>query len=208
MDLHIGIDLDNTIIDYEQVFAPVAAELGLLPKGEATGDKEAIKSRLIKADPSEQTWMRLQGQVYGRHIGLALPYPGVVEGLAQLKLAGARLSIVSHKTRHGHFDPARIDLWQAAREWLALNNLHDPEGAGIAHEDVHFELTREAKVERIRAIGCAVFIDDLPEVLNHPSFPSDVRAMWFAGPRNVTERRGLKPFKTWRDVVDTLMGTR
>ena len=40
----IGLDLDNTIIDYERAFAPVAEEIGLIPRGQASRPKR--RSRL------------------------------------------------------------------------------------------------------------------------------------------------------------------
>src|SRR5579862_6811509 len=61
----IGLDLDNTIIDYERAFAPVAEEIGLIPKGTNLASKEEIKATLRGA-AGEEAWMRLQGQIYGR----------------------------------------------------------------------------------------------------------------------------------------------
>jgi len=204
--LHIGIDLDNTIIDYDGVFGPVAEDLGLLRHGASPGGKEEVKSQLISLDPSEKLWMRLQGQVYGRYISQARLYDGVADYLTVAHAEGARVSIVSHRTRHGHFDPALIDLWAAARSWLADHGFFDPHQFALSPADIHFEETREAKIARIAAIGCDVFIDDLPEVLLHPRFPSGVEAIWFAGERTAPKTNGLLAHRAWRDILDHLLG--
>jgi hypothetical protein len=204
--LHIGVDLDNTIIDYDGVFGPVAEEMGLLERGAARGSKEEVKTQLIHLDPSENLWMRLQGQVYGRRIGRARLYRGVADCLALVRTRGVRISIVSHKTRHGHFDPFAVDLWEAARGWLTDQGFFDPNRLALSPGDVHFEETREAKITRIGAIGCDLFIDDLPEVLLHPRFPSSVEGIWFAGDRAVPGGNGLFAYRGWRDILDNLAG--
>ncbi len=203
----IGIDLDNTIIDYRDVFLPAAHAIGLLPASSGPKSKQAVKANLLEQG-GEEAWMRLQGQVYGRFIESARPYPGCEAFVRAVQARGARVAIVSHKTRHGHFDPARIDLWQAARDWLERRDFFAaPEqgGLGIDPDDVHFELDRQAKVARIATVGCRIFIDDLPEVLNHPDFPTDVTRLWFAHDHSSDEGHGLHAFYSWQEVMDNVL---
>jgi hypothetical protein len=203
--LHIGIDLDNTIVDYDAVFGPVAEEIGLLEPGlAAAGSKDEVKAQLIRLDPSESLWMRLQGQVYGRFIERATPYPGFEPFLRAVRAEGAHISIVSHKTRHGHFDPARIDLWEAARRWLERRGFFAAGGFGLDPADLHFEETRAGKIARIVSIGCQMFIDDLPDVLHHPAFPSDVERIWFACGQAPAAGVGLTAHRNWTEVLDTV----
>jgi hypothetical protein len=195
---HLGLDLDNTIIDYEHVFGGVAVALGLLSAAEAGGGKAAVKAALRAGRAGETGWMRVQGKVYGRNIGEARPYPGAIDVLRALAAKGVRLSIVSHKTQLGHFDEDAVDLWDAARFWLGERGIVAP---GVVHpEDVHFLTTREAKLARIAGIGCTAFVDDLPEVLLHPDFPSGVRPVWFAHDKPAEEGRGLAPLRTWDEI--------
>ena len=44
--LHIGLDLDNTLIRYDDVFVGVAEEIGLLSGGHGLSTKEQVKSFL------------------------------------------------------------------------------------------------------------------------------------------------------------------
>jgi len=201
---HIGVDLDNTLIDYTEVFGLVAQQMEYLGIGEARGGKEAIKVRLLERDPSERLWMRLQGQVYGSHLGKARLCAGAGEFLMFARKQGIRISIVSHKTRHGHFDPMRVDLWNAARGWLRENGFFDPDRFAIAEADVHFEATREAKIARIASIGCRIFIDDLQDVLRHPAFPNHVEPIWYTAAGIAAPGDGLARCGNWGEIMDKL----
>ncbi|MCH9671375.1 MAG: hypothetical protein K0U93_08005 [Gammaproteobacteria bacterium] len=200
----IGIDLDNTIINYDRVFAPVAEAIGLLPSGCGLTTKEAVKQTIRDRD-GDEAWMRLQGQVYGRYIGWATPHVGCEAFIRDARERGARVVIVSHKTRLGHFDPAGVDLWDAARTWLDECGFFSSDGPGIDRGDVHFEITRQAKVERIAAVGCDVFIDDLPEVLTHRDFPEGVRRIWFAPGQQGETPESLRPYAAWSEIAADLL---
>ena len=68
----------------------------------------------------------LQGEVYGARMAEAMPFPG----RDRISSRRARdvtwnLFIVSHKTRHSAYDPHRIDLRQAALQWLEAEGLFD-----------------------------------------------------------------------------------
>ena len=199
--LHIGLDLDNTLIRYDDVFVGVAEEIGLLSGGHGLSTKEQVKSFLRGGAGGDRSWMRLQGLVYGRYIERAELFDGVSGFLRLARDAGARLSIVSHKTRYGHFDPDRIDLWEAAREWLARRGFFAADGFALDPDRIHFEETRDAKIRRIAAIGCDVFVDDLAEVLQHEGFPSGVHAIWFAADRPAESESDLISCRSWREIT-------
>ena len=70
--MRIGIDLDNTIIDYSYSFFKVAKEDNLISNKEPK-NKKVIKSILIsKFD--ENVWTKLQGKIYGEKIMTAKKY--------------------------------------------------------------------------------------------------------------------------------------
>jgi hypothetical protein len=202
--LHIGIDLDNTIVDYDHVFAHVAEQLGLLPAGSGLTSKACVKNHLRKHGDGA-AWMRVQGQVYGRFIGLATPYPGFDMFLSAVRTHGVHVSIVSHKTQYGHFDPDRVDLWRAALTWLDRRGFLTVEGGGIDPAEVYFEPTRDAKLDRIASLGCNIFIDDLPELLLGPAFPALVERLWFTGGRSEPDIGALPALRSWADVLDTVL---
>ena len=61
--MRIGIDLDNTLICYENIFKKIAESSGLIPKG-WLGDKGALRDLIRQAPDGEQVWQHLQGYVY------------------------------------------------------------------------------------------------------------------------------------------------
>ena len=89
---------------------------------------------------------------------------------------GETVFIVSHKTEFGHFDTSGVNLRQAAREWMKTQGFFHHDEYGLSLENVYFEGTRAAKLDRIGALECTHFIDDLEEVLGDPAFPPQVKA--------------------------------
>jgi hypothetical protein len=198
--LHIGLDLDNTLVIYDHVFGDAAVELGLLPIDHALSTKAAIKAHMLSNGGGEANWMRLQGQVYGRLIGRATLCEGAEEFLLWARSAGARVSIVSHKTHFGHVDADRINLWDAAYGWLERWSFFDQNSFNLARADVHFCETRADKIARISAIGCHVFVDDLLEVFQEKQFPASVHRIWYNRDPGEWALSGLVPHRNWLDV--------
>jgi hypothetical protein len=174
--MRIGIDFDNTIVRYDELFARMAVERGMIEAGsDALQSKTSIRDDLRRRG-LEAEWTRMQGEAYGPRIGEAAPFPGVLEFLRQCR--GVRVSIISHKTVHP-FAGAAHNLHAAAYGWLARKRFFTAD-IGLSPDDVYFETTKEAKVARIAAAGCDVFIDDLTDILLHPAFPAGVERVLFA----------------------------
>jgi len=174
--MRIGLDFDNTIIRYDEVFAANAVARGLLPAG-FCGGKQAVRDAIRQLPDGEVHWQRLQGHVYGAGIAGACLFPGVADFLRHARAAGGRVMIVSHKTEFGHFDG--VNLRNAALAWMRGQGFFDQDGFALAGEDVHFAGTRSQKLARIAELGCDVFVDDLPEVLGDPEFPGGVKRILF-----------------------------
>src|SRR5580658_2601954 len=141
----IGLDFDNTIICYDDVFLSAAKERGLLP-ADFRGGKQLVRDAIRLAPDGETAWQKLQGFVYGRGIGGARAYAGFRAFLKRARAAGDALFVVSHKTEYGHFDLDRINLRVAALNWMKQQGFFDASRCGVAVEDVFFESTREEKL--------------------------------------------------------------
>jgi hypothetical protein len=198
----IGIDFDNTIVRYDELFRQVALEQGLVSP-EAATSKTAIRDHL-RALGQEDRWTELQGTIYGPRMMDALPFPGAIEFFAACRAAGIPVVIVSHRTRVPYLGE-RHDLHAAARDWLARHAFHDPAGIGLPVERVFFEETKEAKLARIAEVGCTHFIDDLPELLAHPLFPADVRRILFDPDRQHDAILGIVPASSWGQLATLLL---
>lgn len=194
----IGLDLDNTIIDYEALIREELATLGLigdLPQG----DKRMLRDALRAIEDGEGHWTRLQARIYGPRLGAATPFAGAVDFVRQAAASGFELIIVSHKTRLAAGDSGGSDLHAAARRWLLENRLVG-EGA-VPAAQVYFEPTRSAKVERIATLGVDAFIDDLVEVFEEPAFPRGVRR-WLFSPSPPDSMRNVdRLFTSWQEIA-------
>jgi hypothetical protein len=196
--LRIGIDFDNTLIDYDRVFVEAACERGLVPR-DFTGNKRTVRDAIRLLPDGEASWQRLQGYVYGAGIGGAVAYPGALDFFRRGVREGATMSIISHKTRFGHFDPARVDLRQAARGWLSAQGFLETVPAGR----LYFENDRARKIARIAALGCTHFVDDLEEVFADPSFPAGVRRILLSdSASNCCDMRCAD----WREITAAVFG--
>src|SRR5277367_406235 len=196
--MHIGVDFDNTIVCYDALFHKVAREKNLIP-AEVPVNKSDVRNYLRGVN-NEAAWTEMQGYVYGPRITEAAPYPGVIEFFKACRAAGIRVSIVSHKTKHP-FLGEKHDLHAAARNWLEQQGLFDPARIGLAHEQVFLELTKQAKIDRIAALGCTHFIDDLPEFLAEPSFPAAAHRILFDPNRNYETERTFTRLESWAEIA-------
>jgi hypothetical protein len=69
----------------------------------------------------------------------------------------------------------------------------------LAIDDVFFEDTRAAKVDRIASLDLDVFIDDLVEVFEQPHFPQQVRSILLTSSTNPVPRH-CKVLANWTDI--------
>jgi len=193
--MRVGIDLDNTLICYDQAFPRVGKEEGLLPAS-FVGNKAAVKRALLAERPDGYLWESLQGLVYGRRIDAAMLFDGVAGFLEMCRDRAEIVAVVSHKTERAHHDPHLTDLRAAALQWMEDNRFFDVAGLGLQRGNVYFEGTRDEKVRRIGALECDLFIDDLPDVLAHVEMPPDCRKILFGcDPQDQFEQ-----YASWREV--------
>jgi hypothetical protein len=195
----IGVDFDNTIVCYDDLFHRVAVERGLMPAS-VPAAKGAVRAHLEERHGPD-CWTELQGYVYGARMADAVAFPGVREFFRRCADRGWPLCIISHKTCIPAKGPP-YDLHRAALEWLQMQGFLD--GVGLNREHVIFALTQEEKVRRIAEAGCRVFIDDLPEVLTKPGFPADVRRVLFDPHRQHSPEAGIDHTGSWTEIEQLL----
>ena len=198
--MHLGLDFDNTLISYDVLFRKVALEQGLIPQ-ETDSNKNAVRDYLRSVD-SEDEWTKLQGEVYGGRILEAAPYPGMKQTLQSIASLNVPLTIVSHKTKTP-FMGKQWDLHAAARTWLNEHEMHMHPGPNILHENTFFELTKQAKCDRIVAVGCTHYIDDVPEILE--MLPDTIIKIHFSPERHSTLNPNWLPMRSW-DELPALLG--
>ena len=200
--MHIGIDFDNTIVNYDRVFFRHALKLGLISKG-VKRNKQIIRDAIRILPEGNDKWTKLQGLVYGKYMDEAELTQGVKGFLKACKKNSFKVSIISHKTLYPAIGP-RINLHVAAEKWL--KNMDFLSNLGLAKSDVMFKETLEEKLDAISQRQCEYFIDDLKEVLSHPSFPKGVKKILYGQQENTSFLVGIKHFRNWNEITKHFFG--
>lgn len=199
----IGIDFDNTLVCYDEVFRALAVCRGLAP-ADVTATKQGVRDHLRRSG-QEDAWTALQGYVYGVAIHDAPPFPGALEFFTRCKEAGVQICVISHKTRYPVAGP-RYDLHQGAQVWLERHGFYEFGRTGLRGEHVFFEPTRQRKLRRIAERTCSHFIDDMPECLLDVEFPAHVARILLDPGRCHHPRERLWMAASWAAIGELLLG--
>lgn len=197
--MHIGIDFDNTLVSYDVLFHRCARARHLIPS-DLPPTKAAVRAWLWRQPDGNTPWTELQGMVYGQRMMEAVWFPGVDEFFTFCRSRRLRISIISHKLEYPALG-SRVNLRDAALAWMEAHGFFRPDGFALSQNDVYFEGSREQKCARIAERQCTHFVEDLPEVLQDPAFPSDVIKLLF-DPAGVAGKTGpdIQVFRAWADI--------
>jgi hypothetical protein len=175
--MNLGIDLDNTLVDYEAAFLAAAESLRVV-LSPSIRSKSQIREFLRSQPDGELTWQRLQGLAYGRCVQAhAKLYPGVKRFLWRCRLQGHSVTVVSHKTEYGHGDVEKVPLRQAASGFLAAQGLLGAQNELI--QKIVFKDTQKEKIDYIAKQSFDWFIDDLAELVCELGEVSGLRVIRF-----------------------------
>ena len=200
--MRIGIDIDNTIICYDRVFAAVAISRGYSVHSNAS--KTEVKKWFHERD-MHQAFTHLQGEVYGKFIDLANLFDGVLAFIEFAKKSGCHLFLVSHKTRYPLVGE-KVDLHKSARNFLIDNNVISKcGGVGVPPNNVFFESSLNRKINRISTLNLDFFIDDLLQVFEHLNFPKTTNFVHFSQDlvKNVPNGK-VSTFQNWKEILPFL----
>jgi len=195
----LGLDFDNTIIKYDELFYKIAYEKELIP-ADLPKEKNAIRNYL-RQNNIEDEWTIIQGEVYGERIREAVPFEGMLETLQALTVKPIPINIISHKTRSPYLGPKK-DLHAAALNWIKMNHFFDRNGLNLKEDQVFFELTKEKKIDRIMEAGCTHYVDDLPEILE--MIPDTVIKILFAPNGVEIKKENWIIINSWKELPTIL----
>ncbi len=196
----VGLDLDNTIVSYGNVLYRRALSWGWIPSG-APMCKRAIRDRVRLLPDGETKWQELQAYIYGPGMRDAELIGGVEAFIEACRERGASIYIVSHKTQFAAATPEGPDLRETALSWMKQCGLLDGR-LGLTQRHVYFESTRTGKIERIRALGCTHFVDDLVETFSAPVFPADVVKLLYAPDDDSSASGDWLRFASWEAILE------
>ena len=201
--MKIGIDFDNTIINYGQLFHKYAIERFGMPQ-ETKPDKSAIRSYFWSLPEGNAKWTELQGIIYGEKILEAVPAEGIYRFLSLCKDRDIAVCIISHKSEFPALGP-EVNLRDAALEWLTANDFFNESHYALPRSSVFFESTRKLKVMRIGQEKCAVFIDDLPEVFEEDIFPVDVIKILYSQIEHSNAKANVIVCEDWKLIENLII---
>lgn len=189
--IKVGVDLDNTIINYDGVFHEAALELEWITPDIAK-DKESVKAFFI-TQGREPKWTELQGVVYGKCLNKAAPYADAYDCLNELTRAEYELHLISHKTRYPIIGE-RWDFHDAANTWLSKNLFSN------LFSTINFCETKRLKIETINQLDLDIFIDDLPSILTDQRFSPLTKKVLFDPNEVHVGAFSLFRFSNWQSI--------
>jgi len=199
----IGVDLDNTIVGYDQAMHKVAKERGFIGP-DVPCQKRSIRDAIRRRPGGEWEWVQLQAAVYGPLISEAKLLEGVEQFFKSCRDFGGRVFVISHKTEFAAASETGTNLRRAAMEWMSDREFFSAQGLRFKRDDIYFENTRQAKIERIAQIGCTHFIDDLLETFLEPGWPTRIQKILYSPHSNEDSVPDVKVFFTWKGIEQYL----
>jgi len=201
--MKIGIDFDNTIINYSKSFTGQAHRFGWVESNQVK-TKHQIRNSVRRLLNGEKKWMKLQGLVYGEFINDAHPFEGVLEFIKRCATENIEVFVVSHKTEYVEAVESKINLRGSALSWLDSKGFLDSKQTGLTKRRIFFEHPMADKIERVKNLGCTHFIDDLQEVLLDAKFPEGVKKILFTQETKQQEKDSLLVFSTWKEIEEEI----
>ena len=205
----VGIDLDNTIATYDDLFHRLAIERGFIGAG-VPASKRHVRDAVRQQGEGDVDWQRLQALAYGARMSCAAVADGVVPFLARCQQRGIPVFVISHRTEYSPMDPERVPLREAALAWMRAQRFFGADGLGVREDAVFFGGSRAEKVAQVARLGCTHFVDDLEEVLLEPAFPPGVVKILYAPEATpaLTAIDGVRVAAHWNDVHEVVFGDR
>ena len=185
----IGIDLDNTIINYQNSLKNIAKSRNIKIIHKFT--KDYIKKKI--EEKSKKDWTTIQGEIYGKKILQANLFNGFKKFLDFSKKNKIKLIIISHKTKYpivGKKQNLHLSAIKFIEKKIGKNIFK-------INKNLFFEKNIVDKINRIKKNDCDYFIDDLAKILISKNFPDTTEGLLFNG-----KSENLKSFKNWDKIIN------
>jgi hypothetical protein len=202
------VDLDNTIISYDEIISQVALRSGFIGEEIAKCGKKIIRDTIRELPDGEVKWQRLQAEIYGPRISEARLIDGVRSFFTKCSRKSVPVYIISHKTQFASYDTTRTDLRKGALDWLNHHGFFRPNGIKFTRQHVFFCSTREEKIGWIEELSCTHFIDDLEETFLENTFPSSVIKILFDPYHLHKQRHNFQICNSWLEITNRVFGLR
>jgi hypothetical protein len=184
----IGIDLDNTIIDYTNIFYKIGKEKKININKKSS--KKELKAYVERT--SKREWTKIQGDVYGNRILEAKLFKNFKKFLKFAIKYNIQLVIISHRTKRPLVGK-KTNLHKAAYNFLTEKL---DKNIFTNNKNLFFEENLKNKIQKIKEYDCDYFIDDLKKVLLDKKFPNTTERILFN-----TSSKLIKNFNNWDQIT-------
>jgi len=190
--MKIGIDIDNTILDYSFSFTKHASTLlgASLPEGST---KLQVQNHVVM-NYGEDSWTKIQGVVYSQTPLEAIVSEGFKEFLDQARMKRATINFVSHKTQFPIEGP-RVNLRKLVLDLLRQERLLNP---SLKSKDVVFCDSPEEKLKVIAMSNFNFFIDDLASIIS--KLPKNLQGLHYRCECTSPLDAQHQPMKNWNQI--------
>lgn len=182
--IKIGIDLDNTIINYNDSFKEYLKDQKIFLK---KINKEKIKF-ISNNNPKIKNWTKAQEEIYGNYIKFAKLFIHFKEFEKFAIKKKIKLYIISHKTKYSQFSK-KYNLRTQSNRWLRKNIVKDK-------YKIFYTNTINEKIKKITQTKLDYFIDDLVEIFKNKNFPKKIKKIYFSQKKN----KKILTFANWRKI--------
>lgn len=170
----IGLDLDNTVIDYKDAYLNISKIFELNFK---VYSKHEIKSALVSSANGDYAWQEYQSQLYTKGLDFAKVSRGLLKFLNYCKKKKIEVFIISHKTESTPAEFGGLKLREPAMRWLQKNKIVPQL---IKKDNIYFCSTQEEKIKMINSLKIDLFVDDLDEILFHDDLNKKIIRVLYA----------------------------
>ena len=168
--MRIGCDLDNTIIDYKDLFYEASIKENLISLNHSR-EKSTIKKTIH--NKSKDKWKLIQEIVYYQNISRAKIMRNFKKFYLEIAKRKIEFYIISHKTKKIN----NKNLRTVAYDWLL--NKKFLKNIVSSNQNLFFESTNRKKIERINSLNLDYFIDDLESVLIDKKLNKNINKIQF-----------------------------
>lgn len=197
----IGLDFDNTIVSYENVFLSYSKERNWTLPNKFSSAKSFVKEKIQNSPGGNLEWSALQGEIYGNRIIDAKPTVDLINTMQKLSEMGYQFKVISHKSLFPIVGDI-INLHEVALQFLQDMNILGNAKINLTSDDCFFELTEEDKLSRIHSENCNYFIDDLQSIIENPNFPSSCIGILYS---NISPQiKKYLSINRWNDLLNII----
>lgn len=187
--IKIGIDLDNTIINYNESFKKYLKDHKIYLK---KINKEEIKV-LSNNHSKIKNWTEVQEEIYGNYIKFAKLFTHFKDFEKFAIKKKIQLFIISHKTKHSQFSK-KYNLHKQSNIWLKRN-------INKKKYKIVYTNTINEKIKKIIQIKPDYFVDDLIKIFKDKNFPKNITKIYFSQNKNKT----TLSFDNWKQIKNYII---